>query len=76
MPVIEHSEFDRYEISRATFDPFPMCFYLFPQCQRPLRICARGIQNGCNVIAEYDRGEKSDVDVSRQLENIFVLPRA
>ena len=68
MPVIKNSEFDGDEVSDATIDAFSSLFDLLAEIERPFGVGSWGIEDGCDVVSEYNRCEEADVDVATDLE--------
>ncbi len=75
MPMIEYCKFHRNDVTRASFNTTTSQVDFTAQVEPPLGIGTRSIENCRNVVFEDYRGEKADVDISGELENIFILPR-
>jgi hypothetical protein len=74
MPMIKNGKFDGDKVSNTTIDPLSNVFDLLAEIERPFGVCSWGIENGCNVISQYNRREEANVDVATDLEYILVLP--
>ena len=74
VPMIKNSEFDGHDVSASTIDSLSSEFDLLAETERPFGISPRGIENGRDVISQYDRGKEADVDVASDLEDVLILP--
>jgi hypothetical protein len=74
MPVVEHSEFDRHNVSGSSFNSFSRLLYLSAEVERPGRIGSWRVKDSGDIVLQDNRGEETDIDISGNLEKVFVLP--
>lgn len=74
MPMIEDGELHRHMAARASFDSGAALFDFFPKVERPLGVCSRSVQDRGNIVFQNYGREEANIDVARDLEDVFVLP--
>ena len=74
MPMIEDGELHRHMAARASFDSGAALFDFFPEVERPLGVCSRSVQDRGNIVFQNYGREEANIDVARDLEDVFVLP--
>jgi len=74
MPMIKNGKLNGDKVSDTTIDPLSNLFDLLTEIERPFRVGSWGIENGCDVISQYNRCEEANVDVATDLEYILILP--
>lgn len=72
--MVENCEFDRYNITCSTLNSLPSALDLCSKVKRPRRIGSWSVQDCSNIVLQHHCCKEPDVDVSRQLENILILP--
>jgi len=73
MPMIEDGELHRHMTARASFDSGAALFDFFPKVERPLGVCSRSVQDRGNIVFQNYGREEANIDVARDLEDVFVL---
>jgi len=74
MPVIKHRKFNRNYISSTPLHSFPKLLDFFAKIKIPGWIGSWGIENCRDVVFQNNWSKKSNIDITRKLENIFILP--
>ena len=72
--MVKHREFDRHNIARTSVDTVAPQFDLTTQVERPFGIGTRCVEDCSDVVSQDDRRKEGDVDVSGELEDVFILP--
>lgn len=73
--MVEDREFNRYNVADSSLESLTGLLDFCTEIQGPRRIGSRGVKNGRNIVFQNYGSKESNVDVPRNLENVFVLPK-
>lgn len=74
MPMIQDGKLDRHGVSGTSLDALAGFLNFGAEVKRPGGVCAGCIENRSDVVLQHHGRKEANVDVSGQLEDVFVLP--
>lgn len=72
--MVEHSKLHRDDVASTSFNSVASQLDLTSQVKGPLGTSTGGVQNRSYIVSQDYRGEEADIYISRELENVFILP--
>ena len=74
MPMVKNGELDGNYIASSSLDSSSRLLDFGTKVKRPRRIGPCGVKDSRNVVFQHHGSEEANVDVSRELEDVLVLP--
>lgn len=74
MPVVKNGEFGGDYTASTALEALATGLDLRTQVEPPFGVGTRRVEDGCDIIFQYNGSEETNVDVSGQLEDVVVLP--